>query len=111
VERDALALEVASAVLMNHALGIANLVLLFDPQLVVIGWETLTLPAAYKARMQILDSMPELDIPRAVCQQLARRGVTPPKFVHAALDPEVVMLGAAALLVDEFLRTPPAVEA
>jgi predicted NBD/HSP70 family sugar kinase len=111
VERDVLAVEVVSEVLMNHALGIANLVVLFDPQLVVIGWETMVLPAAFTARMQIMESMSEFNIPGAVRQQLVRRGVTPPQFVHAALDPEVVMLGAAALLVGEFLRTPPAVEA
>jgi predicted NBD/HSP70 family sugar kinase len=110
VERDALALEVVSAVLMYHAQGIANLVLLFDPELVVIGWETLILPPTYTARMHVRDGMPEFDIAGAVREQLARRGVTPPQFVHAALDPEVAMLGAAALLVDDFLRMPPAVE-
>lgn len=111
VEGDPLALEVASAVIMSHAQGIANLVLLFDPQLVLIGWESMILPPNYTARMHTMDSMPEFDVPRAVREQLARRGVTPPQIVHAALDPEVVMLGAAALLVDEFLRTPPAVGA
>lgn len=107
VEGDRLALEVASAVIMTHALGITNLVLLFDPQLVVIGWETLIFPQDYTARMRIMDGMPELSVKEAVCQQLARRGVTPPQFAHAVLEPEVVMLGAASLLVDEFLRTPP----
>jgi predicted NBD/HSP70 family sugar kinase len=106
VEGDPLALEVASTVLMYHALGIANLVLLFDPQLVVIGWETMVLPPDYTARMHLMDTLPEFNIAHAVCEQLARRGVTPPQIVHAALDPEVVMLGAAALLVDEFLRAP-----
>jgi predicted NBD/HSP70 family sugar kinase len=107
VDGDPLARQVASSVLLSHALGITNLVLLFDPELVVIGWETLILPPSYTARMYTMDSMPEFDIPRAVREQLARRGMPPPKFVHAALDPETVMLGAAALLVDEFLRTPP----
>ena len=106
VEGDPLALEVASAVIMNHAPGIVNLVLLFDPQMVVIGWETMVLPPAYTARMHLMDTLPEFNIAHAVCEQLARRGVTPPQIVHAALDPEVVMLGAAALLVDEFLRAP-----
>jgi len=110
VEGDALAREVASAVLMNHALGIANLVLLFDPELVVMGWETMILPPDYTSRMHLMDTMPEFDIPAAVRERLTRLGVKPPQFVHAALDPEVVMLGAAALLVDEFLRTPPAAE-
>lgn len=110
VEGDALAKEVASSVIANHALGIANLVSLFDPDLVVIGWETLILPADFTARMHMMDNMPEFDIPAIVCGQLVRRGVTPPQFVHAALDPETVLLGAAALLVDEFLRNPSPLE-
>jgi predicted NBD/HSP70 family sugar kinase len=110
VEYDALAMEVAGAVLMNHALGITNLVLLFDPELVVIGWETLVLQPDYTTRMYLMDTMTEFNVPGAVREQLARRGVAPPQIVHAALDPETVMLGAAALLVDDFLRTPPAVE-
>ncbi len=108
VDGDALAREVASTVLMNHALGITNLVLLFDPQLVVIGWETLILPSYYTARMYTMDCMPEFDVAGAVREKLARRGVNPPQFTHAVLEPNVVMLGAASLLVDEFLRTPPA---
>lgn len=110
VERDPLALDVASSVIMNHVQGISNLVLLFDPQLVVIGWETLVLPPAYTTRMHIMDNMPEFDVSKAVCEQLASRGVTPPKFAHASLEPDVVMLGAASLLVDEFLRMPPVIE-
>jgi predicted NBD/HSP70 family sugar kinase len=110
VEQDSLALDVASAVILNHALGIANLVILFDPELVVIGWETLVLQPAYTARMHTMDNMPEFNVPDAVREQLARRGVTPPRIIHSALDPETVILGAAALLVDEFLRTPLAVE-
>ncbi|MCU0484888.1 MAG: ROK family transcriptional regulator [Anaerolineales bacterium] len=107
VEGDALAREVASSVILNHALGITNLVLLFDPQMVVIGWETLVLPSDYTARMRLMDDMPEFNVSNAVRDQLARRGVKPPQFTHAALEPKVVMLGAASLLVDEFLRTPP----
>jgi len=110
VERDALALEVVREVIMNHAQGITNLVLLFDPQLVVIGWASMILLPAYLERMHIMDSMPEFDVPGAVREQLTRRGVPPPQIVHAALDPEVVMLGAAALLVGEFLRKPPDIE-
>lgn len=106
VEGDPLAIEVASSVIINHALGITNLVLLFDPQLVVIGWETMDFPPAYTNRMYTMDRMPEFNIAAAVREQLARRGVTPPQIVHAALDPDVVRLGAAALVVDEFLRTP-----
>lgn len=107
VEGDGLAQEIASAVLMNHAQGIANLVLLFDPEMVVIGWETMVFPPDYTARMHLMDGMPEFNISQAVREQLARRGITPPKINHASLDPEVVMLGAAALLVDDFFRTPP----
>lgn len=110
VDGDALALEIASSVIMNHVHGITNLVLLFDPELVVIGWETLILQPDFTARMHLMDSMPEFNVADAVREQLVRRGVTPPRIVHAALDPETVMLGAAALLVDEFLRTPPAIE-
>jgi len=109
VERDPLALDVVGAVILNHALGITNLVRLFDPELVVIGHASLALPPPYKARMEILTGMPELDVPEVVRQQLARRGVRPPAIVRSALGPEVHLLGAAALLVDEFLRTPPAI--
>lgn len=107
VEGDALAIEVASSILLNHALGITNLVRLFDPELVVIGWETMVLPPSYTARMHVMDRMREFDIPGAVCDRLTRHGVKPPKFAHSTLDPETVMLGAAALLVDDFLHMPP----
>jgi N-acetylglucosamine repressor len=110
VERDALALDVVGSVIFNHALGITNLVRLFDPELVVIGHASLALPPPYKARMQVMTSMPELDVPEVVRQQLARRGVRPPTIVRSTLGPEACVLGAAALLVDEFLRTPPTVE-
>jgi len=109
VERDALALDVVGSVVLNHALGITNLVRLFDPEMVVIGHASLALPPPYQARMQILTSMPELDVREAVSQQLARRGVSPPAIVRSTLGPEACILGAAALLVDEFLRTPPAI--
>jgi len=111
VERDQLALEVASSVIMNHVLGIVNLVHIFDPELVVIGLASVALPPPYQARMQIMTSMLEFDIPRAVRQQLIRRGVAPPTIVYAEHGPEACMSGAAALLVDEFLRTPPTAEA
>jgi len=110
VEHDALAMEVSREVIMNHVLGITNLVRLFDPELVVIGLASLALPPPYKARMQTMIEMPEFDIPAAVRRELARRGAHPPAIVHATLGPEAFVLGAAALLVDEFLRTPPAVE-
>lgn len=107
VERDALALQVASTVIMNHALGIVNLVRLFDPELVIIGHAKKALPPPFQTRMQIMSGMPEFDVPAAVRQQLAHRGVTPPAVVYAAHDADACMLGAAALLVDELLRTPP----
>ncbi|MBN2146899.1 MAG: ROK family transcriptional regulator [Anaerolineales bacterium] len=106
VERDELAMQVVGSIVLNHAQGITNLIALFDPQLVIIGWETMVFPPTYTTRMHILDNMPELDVTKSVREQLLRRGITPPKIIHAALDPEVVMLGAAALLVDDFLRTP-----
>lgn len=110
VERDRLALEVASSVIMNHALGIINLVHLFDPELVVIGFASAALPPPYKARMQVMTGMPEFDVPETVRQHLAQRGLRPPTIAYAAHGPEACMLGAAALLVDEFLRTPPTLE-
>lgn len=107
VEGDPLARSVASYVILNHAIGITNLVLLFDPQLVVIGWETLAIPPSFTARMHFMESMPEFDIVRAVCENLIHREVTPPNFAHTRLEPDVVMLGAAAMLIDAFLHAPP----
>jgi predicted NBD/HSP70 family sugar kinase len=109
--RDPLALEIVHEVLMNHALGIANLVSLFDPELVVIGFANVALPADYKVRMQSLNAMPELDIAEGVRRQLMSRGVTPPDIRYAAYGPDACTLGAAALLLDRFLRNPPAYEA
>lgn len=109
VEGDALAFEVVREVNANHALGIANLVRLFDPELVVIGWASAALPEEYHARMRALSD--RIDVPGAVHQMLARRRVAPPAIVYAAHGPEACTLGAAALLVDEFLRMPPLVEA
>jgi hypothetical protein len=58
-----------------------------------------------------MTGMQEFDIPGAVRQQLMRRGVAPPAIVYAEHGPEACMVGAAALLIDEFLRTPPTTEA
>ncbi len=107
VEGDTLAMDVIRAVQMNHALGITNLVRLFDPELVVIGWASVALSDEYHTRMRALSA--ELDLPAAVRRQLTRRGVAPPTIVHAGHGPEACRLGAAALLVDELLRTPPVV--
>ncbi|HSN78608.1 MAG TPA: ROK family transcriptional regulator [Anaerolineae bacterium] len=110
VEHDAVALEVVRTVLHNHALGITNLVRLFDPEVVVIGYANLALPDEHKTRMRILDAMSEIDIPGNVRKQLAQRGVPPPAIVYAAYGAEACMLGAAALVVGDFMRTPPVVE-
>lgn len=106
VERDPLALGVASSVLMNHVLGIVNLVRLFDPELVVIGFANTALPQRHKTRMQIMAGMSEFDIPGVVQKQLTHRGVASPAIIYAAHGPNACRLGAAALLVDEFLRVP-----
>lgn len=109
VERDALALEVLRTVHLNHALGITNLVRLFDPELVVIGWASAALSDAEHDRMRALNA--ELDLSSVIRRHMARRGVAPPAIVDAAHGPDACTLGAAALLVDELLRTPPLVEA
>ena len=109
LDGDALALDVHRTVQLNHAFGISNLVRIFDPQLVVIGWASVALSDAYHTRMRALGA--KLDLPAAVSQQMAQRGVAPPAIVHAAHGSEAFRLGAAALLVDELLQTPPGVEA
>jgi glucokinase len=102
VEGDALALDVTLTVLRNHALGITNLVRLFDPELVVIGWASAALSEAYHTRMHTLSAL--LDTPGAVLRMLARRGLAPPDITRSAHGPEACLVGAAALVVDEFLR-------
>ena len=108
VNGDALALDILRTVQRNHTLGVTNLVRLFDPELVVIGWASVALSEANHTRMHALSDL--LDLPGDVRQQLARRGVVPPTIVHAVHGPEASLVGAAALLVDQFLRTPPAFE-
>jgi glucokinase len=107
VEGDALALDVVRQVNDNHALGITNLVRLFDPEMVVLGWASAALPETFLSRMHALAQMPELDLPAAVLRLLQRRGVRPPRIVYATHLQEACMLGAAALVVDGFLRKPP----
>ena len=68
---------------MNHALGITNLVRLFDQEMVIIAWASAVLPTAFHGRMPALSAMPELDVSEAVRQHLTRRGVTPPTIVCA----------------------------
>jgi predicted NBD/HSP70 family sugar kinase len=107
LEGDALALDVFRTVQLNHALGLINLVRLFDPEMVVIGWASAALPEAFHARMAALNAT--LGVPEAVRQALSRRGADPPAIVYAAHGSGACMLGAAALLVDEYLRTPPTI--
>jgi glucokinase len=109
LEGDALALDILRTVHRHHALGIANLVRIFDPELVVIGWASAALTPEHHARMRALSD--RLDIPAVVRQWLASRKVALPAIVYAAHGPEAPMLGAAALLTAEFLRTPPAMPA
>ena len=107
VDHDAVALEVVRSISFNHVLGITNLVRLFDPEVVVLGYADLALPGEYKARIRVLDAMPEIDTPGNVRKQLAGRGMAPPAIVYAAYGAEACMLGAAALVLEDFLRTPP----
>jgi predicted NBD/HSP70 family sugar kinase len=107
LQHDALALDVVHQILMYHALGIANLISVFDPELVVIGFANAALPTAHQIRMQALNAMPELDIAEGVCKYLTLRGVTPPAIRYAAYGPDACTLGAATLLLDEFLRKTP----
>jgi len=106
-EGDPLALDVLRQVNDNHTLGITNLIRLFDPEMVVIGWASTVLPEAFIARMQALSKMPELNAPAAVLQHLERRGVASPRIVYATHLKDACSLGAAALIVDDFLRRPP----
>ena len=87
-------------------MGITNLVRLFDPDMVVIGWASAALPETFLDRMRALVKIPELDVPAAVRQYLTRRGVAPPAIVYATHVREACTLGAAALIVDDFLRKP-----
>lgn len=105
---DALALEILRTVQGNHALGITNLVRIFDPELVIIGWAAAALSPATHVRMQRLSAL--IDAPGAVRRHLARRGAACPDIVQAAHGPDACMLGAAALVLDDFFRKPPTSE-
>ncbi len=107
LERDPLALEIVAEVLMKNALGIANLVRVFDPELVVIGFASAALPTSYQTRKSALTAMPELDMAEGARRQLASRGVNPPDIRFAAYGPNACTLGGATLLLDRFLRMPP----
>lgn len=108
LERDGLALDVFRRVVtLTHAAGIVNLIALFDPELVLIGFANVGLPSEYQQRMDALGGAADASIAEAVRSQMHARGLTPPAIRRAALDPDTIMLGAATLLVDTFLRTPP----
>lgn len=107
LEQDPLALEVVHEILVNNAYGIANLVTILDPELVVIGYANVALPAAFQARMEALNALPDLDTATGARRLLSERGLTPPPIRTAAYGADAFALGAATLLLDEFLRNPP----
>lgn len=108
LERDALALEVfRNVVTLNHARAILNLIFLFDPELVLIGFANVGLPVAFQERMKALSRMADTNIAEAVRQQMRVRDLPPPTIRSASREPDTIMLGAASLLVNAFLREPP----
>lgn len=108
LEHDELAMEVFKSVItLSHAPGILNLISLFDPELVLIGFANVGLPAEFQARMDALMDYANLSIANEVCEQLHMRGLTPPAIRRATYGPDTIMLGATSLLVDDFLRAPP----
>jgi predicted NBD/HSP70 family sugar kinase len=112
LERDALALEVfRTVVTLNHARAILNLILLFDPELVLIGFANVGLPSEFQERMKALGRMADTNIAKEVRRQMHVRALPPPVIRSASREPDTIMLGAASLLIDAFLREPPLVEA
>lgn len=108
LERDALALEVfRNVVTLNHARAILNLIVLFDPELVLIGFASVGLPAAFQERMKALGRMADTNIAEEVRRQMRIRDLPPPLIRSASREPDTITLGAASLLVDAFLREPP----
>ena len=108
LEGDPLALDVfRSVVTLSHATGILNLILLFDPDLVLIGFASAGLPTEFQHRMDALGRVPDTNIAEAVRKQMRARGLTPPVIRRTAFDPDTVMLGAATLPVDALMRMPP----
>jgi len=101
---------VVSEVNSSHTLGLINLVRLYDPEMVVIGWASSALPEAFLTRMKALIAIPELDVPAAVLRYLSQREIVPPRIVYATHLKDACTLGAAALIVDDFLRKPPTEE-
>ncbi len=108
LEGDRLAIEVfRSVITLGHAPGIVNLIYLFDPELVLIGFANVGLPSAFQERMEALTHVAGLGIAEEVRKRITARGLTPPAIERASQEPNTVMLGAAMLLVDDFLRKPP----
>lgn len=111
LERDAVALEVfRNVVVANHAMAILNLIVLFDPELVLIGYANVGLPAPYQERMKAFSAMADTNIVEEVRRLMRVRDLPPPIIRSASREPDTIMLGAASLLVDAFLREPPAAE-
>lgn len=111
LEGDPLAVDVARSILLQHALGIANLVYLFDPELVVVGWASAVLAPEFRARMAAIMERPDLSFLEDVRRRLACRQMAAPEIRFAAHGADVGALGGAMLLISEFLRYPPVYEA
>ncbi len=108
VEGDALALDVVRIVItQSYAVGILNLISLFDPELVLIGVAEAGLTAESQQRVRALARIPDINIEETVRRQMGARGLTPPVMRSTTYAPDTIMRGAALLLVDAFLRTPP----
>jgi predicted NBD/HSP70 family sugar kinase len=110
LDGDPLATEVARSVILQHALGIANLVYLFDPELVVVGWASAILAPAFRNRMTAMMERPEFDLIEDVRRRLNCRQMASPEVRFAAHGADVGALGGAMLLLNEFLRVPPVYE-
>ena len=108
LEGDPLARDVfRSVVTESHAAGILNLISLFDPELVLLGFANVGLAMEFQQRMESLERMVDMGIGEAVRRQMIARGLTPPVIRRASYEPYTILLGAATLPVDAFLRTPP----
>lgn len=108
LDGDLVAAEVfKNTITHSHAPGILNLIYLFDPELVLLGWASAVLPDEFLRRMEALDSSPEFSVAEAVRKVLRARGLTVPDIRRASYEPYTSLMGAAMLLVDAFLREPP----
>ncbi len=109
LDGDPLAGEVfKNTITYSHAPGILNLIHLFNPELVLLGYASAVLPDEFLRRMEALMENPDFSIAEAVRKELRARGLTPPDIRLASYEPYTSLLGAAMLLVDAFLREPPA---